>query len=323
MIAVGLLLVAGACGDEETSSPETSAPNLAATSVATSAVATTAPALPATTAPGSPPTTAGATTAPATAPASTAPPTTAGPATTPPAVGPGWETSDFVPAASVQGYSGNWWGEGDARSPAAPTDPSAPPADGYYVATLLTPWKPGDTTLRVKVQRLDLCTALPAGSCNESDDPSELGLDPAWSRELDVPLDAGTNVVVTGYKCGEGREVKSASGSELVDLFEAYTADYQAAVAPLLETADNPWDVGQVVAAAPSGGFVGEADMCGDAMVMAGYLRYVHDDAPVLLLQTVTDWDGGPLDATDLIGLQGVQYEAGVPTFYFYAGFYS
>ena len=56
---------------------------------------------------------------------------------------------------------------------------------------------------------------------------------------------------------------------------------------------------------------------------MAGPLRYVHEDAPVLLLQTVTDWDGGPLDATDLVQLNGVQFTDGVPLFYFYAGFYS
>ncbi len=56
--------------------------------------------------------------------------------------------------------------------------------------------------------------------------------------------------------------------------------------------------------------------------MLAGPLRYVHEDAPVLLLQTVTDWDGGPLGATDLVRLGGVQYTAGVPIFYFYAGFY-
>ena len=95
-------------------------------------------------------------------------------------------------------------------------------------------------------------------------------------------------------------------------------------MAPLLADGTSAGDAAEQVAAAPTGGFVAEATMCPDEVDMyAGPLRYAHDDAPVLLLQTVTDWDGGPLDATDLVQIGGVQYTGGVPLFYFYAGFYS
>jgi len=101
----------------------------------------------------------------------------------------------------------------------------------------------------------------------------------------------------------------------------AYTTDYRTVVAPKLGAPTAGWDVAQEIAAAPEGGFVGEQAFCPDGG--AGPLRYVHEDAPVLLLQTVTDWDGGELDATDLVRLNGVQFTDGVPLFYFYAGFYS
>jgi len=108
---------------------------------------------------------------------------------------------------------------------------------------------------------------------------------------------------------------------ELAELFSAYTADYQSVIAPELTGAANSLDVALDVAAAPAGGFVGEETVCPGGM--AGPLRYVHEDAPVLLLQTVTDFDGGSLDATELVQLDGVQFTNGAPRFYFYAGFYS
>ncbi|MET0908867.1 MAG: hypothetical protein ABWZ99_05305, partial [Ilumatobacteraceae bacterium] len=108
---------------------------------------------------------------------------------------------------------------------------------------------------------------------------------------------------------------------ELADLFAAYSADYATAIAPQLTGTNSDYEVALAVAAAPTGGFVGEEAICPGGM--AGPLRFVHDDAPVLLLQTINDWEGGPLDATDLVRLAGVEYVDGAPLFYFYAGFMS
>ncbi len=248
-----------------------------------------------------------------TEPSSTEPPTSVA---EPPA---GWAASNFVPGASVLGYSGNWAGEG-GPSPAAPVD-GAPPADGYYVASLREPWTPEQPdVLAVRVERLDWCTDLPDG-CAQME-PDEMNIDPSWHLDLDVPLDGTTDVIVQGFRCWNDDQQKQATGTELRELFEAYTADYTALIAPQLTGTTADWEVANAVAAAPSGGFVGEESICGPDS-LAGVLRYVHDPAPVLLLQTVTDWDGGPLDATDLVQLDGVQYTDGTPVFYFYAGFYS
>ncbi len=233
----------------------------------------------------------------------------------------GWTASDFVPAASVMGYSGNWAGLG-GPSPAAPP-PGQAPSDGYYVARLLEPWIPGADSLAIRVERLELCTVLPDGC--EYMEADEMNVDPTWQLDLDVPLDGTTTVIVQGFRCWDESQQKQATGAELADLFEAYTADYATVFAPRLAPPPDGgtanWELAQQVAASPAGGFVGEQSLCPDAL--AGPLRYVHEDAPVLLMQTVTDGDGGTLDATELVGLDGVQFTDGVPVFYYYAGFYS
>jgi hypothetical protein len=323
VLVAGMALMAAACGDDG-SSDDTATPagtGLVDTSPSnTDATDTTGPGrtVPDGTEPGdTEPETSdpGPTTSVTT---STAPATS----TTTPAPVTGWEVSDFVPGAAVQGYSGNWAGDA-GPSPAAPTGTN-PPADGWYVATLREPWDPArPDALAVRIQRLELCSVLPGG-CDNMDDPSEMNIDPTWQLDLDLPLDATTDVVVGGFKCWDAPEQKQGTGVELADLFTAYTADYAAAIEPRLS--DDGMTNGQLaldVAASPTGGFVGEEAMCPGEETLAGPLRYAHDDAPVLLLQSVTDWDGGPLGATDLVRLGGVQYTGGVPVFYFYAGFYS
>ena len=321
LVALGMVLAA--CGSDSASSDSvvdtdptaTASPPSPSTEVATSVVATEPDST-------DPPPSEPASTDPET----TDPETTAAPPTT--IASAGWVESDFVPGAALQGYSGNWAGDG-GPSPAAPADGDTP-ADGYYVASVIEPWDPSNPDeLSVRIERLELCTDLPDG-CDNMDDPTEMNLDPAWQLDLDVPLDATTDVIVAGFACwGTGdertREQKQATGVELADLFTAYTADYDVAIRPDLAGGPGDYELAQQVAASPTGGFVGEATLCPDDADVggAGPLRYVHDDAPVLLLQTVTDWDGGPLDATDLVRLNGVQYTDGVPTYYFYAGFYS
>ena len=237
----------------------------------------------------------------------------------------------------MQGHSGNWAGDGDARSPDWPGDPAATPADGFYSASLTAPWAPGDTVLRVRVQRLDLCTVLPADTCFPSTDPAELGADPSGSREIEVPLDASTRVVVTGFDCFDSEPASSAPasapandqnkvgrGTQLRELFEAYAADYASVIDPPLMAGVDLYANPEQFAGGSDDGFVTEAEICPDpASGNGGPLRYLHADAPVLLLQSVVDWEGGALDAHELVQLNGVWYAGGSPIFMFYAGFYS
>jgi hypothetical protein len=226
----------------------------------------------------------------------------------------------------VQGYSGNWCCD-DARSPAWPADPAAPPADGFYAASLTQPWVPGDAVLRVRVQRLDPCSVLPADTCNLNDDPHEMGLDPNGVRDLEVPLDGSTGVVVSGFDCASSdpvdRQNKLGTGAGLRELWEAYTTDYAAVIAPLVAAGADLYADPQPFGGGSGDGFITEADACPPEMVGGGPLRYVHGDAPMLLLQTVVDPEGAALDAHELVRLTGVWYAGGSPTFTFYAGFYS
>lgn len=313
-MVIALLVAVAACGGDDEDEPQAATAPSAPTVPATSAATSTNPA-------SEPPTTPVApTTQPAIPPTTESVPTTS-PSTPPPttdAPSGGWAVSNFVPAASLQGYSGNWAGE-SGPSPAAPAEGETP-ADGFYVGTVLEPWSPEQPDhLSVRIQRLEWCTELPEGC--EYMEPEEMNLDPSWQLDVNVPLDATTTVVVQGFLCWDGPEQKQATGHELMELFEAYTADYESVIAPRLGEPTGDFDVMMEIAADPEGGFVGEEELCPDGL--AGPLRYVHEDAPVLLLQTVRDWEGGPLDATDLVQLSGVQYTDGVPLFYFYAGFYS
>lgn len=332
-----LLATLAACGGDEVTSSTAAPPATTAAPAPTNPPTTVAPttAAPTTAAP----TTAAPTTAaPTTAAPTTAAPTTAAPTTAPPTtVAPagGWTLTDRYPAASIQGYSGNWWGS-DGPSPAAPAEGETP-ADGFYATELLAPWVPGTSTLHVRVRRLELCTALPETACGQSDDPTEMGQDPSWVLDLEVPLDESTAVVLGGFDCFHYEEAqtedwvnpqnKQATGAELLDLFEAYTADYATIVAPVLEQPGELWDIQQQLAeqlaAEPQGGFRSSEALC-PPDATGGVLNYVHDDAPVLLLQTITDWtDGGTLEATELMQLGGVEFADGQLTLFFYAGFYS
>lgn len=235
----------------------------------------------------------------------------------------------------MQGYSGNWAGQ---ASPPAPADPDATPTDGFYSATLLGPWAPGDTVLRVRIERLERCTALPADTCFVSDDPDELGIDPTWSLDVDVPLDANTRVVVAGFDCPDpapttdpntGAEIdqqnRLGSGADLKELFEAYTADYATAIVPPLEAGVDLYAEPDEYAGTPDDGFVTATEACPNTENALGWgpLRYVHGAAPVLLVHSVVDWEGLQFDATDLVVLTGVWFDRGTPTYTFYAGFYS
>ena len=248
-----------------------------------------------------------------------------------------WASTDLVPAAAIQGYSGNWCCA-DARSPAWPGDPGAPPADGFYALTLTQPWAPGATSLNFRVQRLELCSALPADACHLNDDPEEMGPDPDRPLDLVVPLDDTTRVVVAGFKCWvdssapvasdgsrgpAGGQNKLGTGADLGDLFETFAADYAAVIAPLLGTGADPYTNPEQFAGTFDDGFVPETGVCSAESGGAGPLRFAHGDAPMLLLQSVVDSDGNSLEPHELVQPAGVWYSGGTPTFMFYAGFFS
>ncbi|HRE02029.1 MAG TPA: hypothetical protein PLV68_12075, partial [Ilumatobacteraceae bacterium] len=91
----------------------------------------------------------------------------------------------------------------------------------------------------------------------------EQGIDPAWSLDLNVPLDTTSRVVVRGFACGgddngdDENAAKVASGFELAELFEAYNADYNQYVVPRLADYPNGWEATQAIAADAAAGAAG------------------------------------------------------------------
>lgn len=316
ILAAGLVLAGAACGggeDEATVGTRPTDPTPAPTTTAL-ASSTRAP----TTTPTTQPRT---TTEPATTPApTTPPPLTSMVATTvaPPA---GWQPVEFTPAAAPVGYSGNWTG---TPSPPVPAGASAL-ADGYYQAKLLSPWDPANpAVLHVELRRFGFCRDLPAGSCEENpDDPDELGLDPAWSQQIDVALDATTGVIVDGLTCE--RDVKRGTGADLAELFTAFNGAYTSLIGPQVLAGVEDIEVAQSLGGETVQGFTADQALCPEQY--AGVLHFQHGSSPSLLLQVLLRYnaDGPPslLAPTDVAVLNGVQVQSGVPTYYFYAGFIS
>jgi hypothetical protein len=316
VVTVGLVLAGGACGggeDEATVATRPADPTSAAPAT-TAAPATDAPATSAA------PTSTRATLPPTTLAATTAPPTTAPPDTTiaPPT---GWQPVEFTPAATPVGYSGNWTG---TASPAV-AEPGGALPDGYFHASVLSPWDPADpAVLHVELRRFGFCRDLPPGSCEENpDDPDELGLDPAWSQQVDVALDATTNVVVDGMTCE--RDVKRGSGADLGELFAAFHGAYTSLIGPQVLGGVEDIEIAQSLGGDTVQGFTADQTLCPEQY--AGVLHFQHGSSPSLLLQVLLRYnaDGPPslLTPTDVAVLNGVQVQSGVPTYYFYAGFYS
>jgi hypothetical protein len=315
VVVVGMALVAAGCGgggDEVTVATRPASPSPASTATP-STVRTT-----------SPPTSIAPTTARAsttTQQATTSPPTTA-PATSTTAAPPaGWQPVEFTPGAAPVGYSGNWTG-----TPSPPVEAGAGTLpDGYYAATLLGPWDPANPgVLHVELRRFGFCRELPAGSCEENpDDPDELGLDPGWSQQVDVALDATTSVVVDGFSCG--RDVKRGTGADLAELFTAFDAAYSSLIGPQVLAGVEDLEIANSFGGDTVQGFIADQALCPEQY--AGILHFQQGSSPSLLMQVLLRYNAeGPpslLTPTDVAPLWGVRVEAGVPTYYFYAGFIS
>jgi hypothetical protein len=270
---------------------------------------------------------------------STEPPTTvADPTTTPAdattttvALAPWTETT-----APESAYSdGTFDAYGSFVAGPSPTFPAAgaPLADGVYPAAFPVEWS-GDQSgvLNVSLYRLESC-ATPgmtdvSAACESG--AYEAGVDPATKFPIAIPLDASIRAVVVGAGCSDTSDVgslpvtKQADGTALRVLYEAYTADYEQVIAPLLPTTSDQFALLKQVLASPSGGF---AAAVGAGCI--GSLTFTAGDAPPVLMQSISSFEQDssgalqPLLATQAISLSTVIVEDGLISMYFYAGFQS
>ena len=329
-LAAGLLLAVTACGSTDngvatgradssaTTDSASPASSLDTTPIAGSS--TTEIVVPASTEPS-------ITQAPITLPVTTPPPSTTPTSTTPvtvtvAGVPGGWVAVDSFPADVVPPLDES--NQTGVPSPALPTRPGQPLADGIYdVQAGTTPWSAANpNVLDVSVHRYELCTVIPDSCITYGDPfgPTELGIGSA-SYDLTVPLTNQIGVGLTGYDCQAID--KTGNGADLAALFTAFDAAYAANITPLLGGTANPVDV---LTAAPAGGFTGESVDC------SGGLLFKAGNAPPLLLQTASnqtfDANGNslgitPLSVTDEIRLETLVVSKGLITLYLYAGFFS
>jgi hypothetical protein len=320
-----LLVATTACGSDEPTGSTGDSVN--ATAATTTEIA----------GPGDPST---VSTQPPTAESTVADPTTtdAEPTTTPAdatttTVAPATWTETTAPGSAYSDGSFDAYGSFVAGpSPPFPR-PGAPLADGVYPAAFPVEWssdQPG--VLRVSLYRLESCEAPGMTDVSDSCESGfyEAGVDPATMFPIEIPLDSSIRTVVVGADCrdtsdvGRERVTKQADGTALRVLYEAYTADYQRVIAPLLPTTTNRLALVEQIATSPSGGFAaGHREGC------TWSLTFTAGDAPPVLMQTIAsselDSSGAlqPLLATSAINLSTVIVEDGMLSLYFYAGFQS
>jgi len=309
-IGIALLaLVATACGSE---SADPSPPPVAtdAASAITEPVVT-APTTVATTTPD-------ATTATTTTTVAETPPPTAAVPTAPA----GWSPID-LDSVSDKAFppccADTWHGD---TSPAW-SPPGEPLADGPYA--VITQW-PNDRSgpLELELYRFEQCSLLPEFSCEETGVeylPDELGVDLSVSRQLTVPLDGTTRVVVVGWDDTEPVrvDVQEATGSELADLATAVEDAYAIVFAERFLAGEAPETILADVLANPIGGFTPAVNS------FQGFL-YTPSAGPGLLFQGVFPFrDGGRVvgRGTDVLVIPSIEVVDGVVTLNVYAAYYS
>jgi hypothetical protein len=206
-------------------------------------------------------------------------------------------------------------------------------ADGVYPAAHPVEWssdQPG--LLKVELYRLESCASLGMTDVSEACGSGgyEVGVDPATTFPIEIPLDASIRTVVVGGDCSESSDgdyspvTKQADGTALRALYEAYTADYQHVIAPLLATTTDQFALLEQIIALPSGGFA-----AGPSARCPGSLTFNAGNAPPVLMQAVASFERDssgalqPLVATQAISLSTVIVEEGSISLYFYAGFRS
>ncbi len=217
-------------------------------------------------------------------------------------------------------------------SPALPTGPGQPLADGIYSADVDTPWtadNPG--VLAIDVQRLELCTKLATDVCFDSGipyQPDELGVDAAHPYLITLSLDGSIGVGFTGFEC-EPIDA-TGNGADLAALFSAFDTAYATAIRPAVLRGENQQVTIDRLTKKPAAGFSGSDKTCGTTV--ASGLTFHAGDAPPVLLQSVANYlydPSGtlikhvPLTPTTAINLDSIEVHNGIITIYLYAGFYS
>ncbi len=320
-----LLVATTACGsDEPTASTSDSVSATAVTTIETAG-------------PGDPST---GSMQPPTAESTVADPTTttdSDPTTTPadatiPTVAPAPWKETTVPGSAYSDGTFDAYGSFVAGpSPPFP-EAGAPLVDGVYPAAFPVEWsvdQPG--VLGVSLYRLESCEAPGMADVSDSCEGGgyEAGVDPATTFPIEIPLDASIRTVVVGGDCSAASDVgylsvaKQADGGALRGLYEAYTADYERVIAPLLPTTTDQFALLEQIAASPSGGFAAAGARC------TGSLTFTTGDAPPVLMQTIASFEQDslgalhPLLATSAINLSTVIVEDGTLSLYFYAGLQS
>jgi len=235
----------------------------------------------------------------------------------------GWQTIDFFPLGLYPPFEqSNWIG---VPSPALPTSPGQPLADGLYPITVS--WDPSSsTTLSVEVGRLDLCSGLPEFSCIDEGgpfQPDEVGVDDSVRYPMAVPLDGSVGTALVGYDC-DGIAA-TGNGADLASLLIAFDEAYRRTLAPKVESGADGFETMEAISAAPVDGFSGANAECPDFGF--GGLVFRSGDAPPVLLQIISSLDDDNqhvlVTPTEIIRAHTVQVIDGAMTFYWYAGFLS
>lgn len=173
------------------------------------------------------------------------------------------------------------------------------------------------------MRRYDPCGVLSAKSCEQPPDgqtflEGQLGIAADPPRRTTIVLDDSVRVGLMGWDTE--LVTKQADGTHLVSLLVEFDRAYnEVLAAPLLAGGDANQIIDGLLEH-PARGF-------GPPPVdYFRTLNYTYDGAPPLLLQgPFTYTDGGeqvPSDVTSIVRLNAIQFDRGIVSLYFYAGYY-
>lgn len=322
LVVVGLVLLLRDDGDsgDASTGPDASVPattiaeSPATTDPTTDAPTSTEAAPESTSAPAttSAPTTLPPTTPPATtSPPTTLPPTTA-PAPTAPLVPAGWSPA-VMPAQAYPRLT-----EEDLSGSPSPliVDPFAEVPDGLYATSYVAQ---DGATLTLDLFRFEWCEILGEGPCLPGPWASDaIGVSEFAEGTVDIPLDATTTVVLSGWDCDV--VVGQGNGADLAAMYAALAEDYDAAFGAGLAAGADPFVLMESVHDNPVGRFEPPPAACDDGFSV----QWRFDGAPPVLMQGPFDWEtGGPVDPASLLIPSAIAVDGDGTTVYLYGGFFS
>ncbi len=244
--------------------------------------------------------------------ATTVPATTTPPAATVPTVPAGWSPATIPPQAYPRLSEENLIG---VPSPQI-VDFSAPVPDGLYRTSYISN---DGITLTLDLYRFETCEILGYGPCLEGPYlPSEVGASATPEATVDVPLDATTTVIISGWDCGQ--VIGQGNGTDLAAMYAALAADYDLAFGAALSVGTDPYDLMEIVNANPAARFGPPPAQCNDYYSLV----WQYESAPPVYVQWAFDWDtGGAVDPGSLLVPSAIAVSGDSTTVYIYAGFYS